>query len=335
MDTIAIKPGSTYTSIYVSGQGLVLKEPSVVAFDLKSKKKLRAVGCEAIAMRDSAPDVTVLSPMNEGIISEPELYTLMLKEFLNKICPLEALFRPRYEAVVGVPIGLSVDEREMYENVMIEAGIIGVTLVPNIILSAIGADLPVSTGKGMLAVNIGGGRSEIALLSGCGILNGCGVSIGGDAMDKAIIQFAANEYNMKISRESARKIREEIGTLYENDIASMVVSGIDISSNVLENASIPAYEIREVILPYYLRICELIKTTIKFCPANLVRDIMNGDIAITGGASKVPGIKSLFMQQLSLPVQTFDHPEYLQISGAARLLNNDELMQKLIGGGSV
>ncbi len=334
MVTIAIKPGSTYTSIYVADQGLVLKEPSVVAFDVKSKKKLRAVGYEAIAMRDSALGVTVLSPINEGIISEPELYTLMLKEFLGKICPVDAILRPRYEAIVGIPMGLSLEEREMYENVMIEAGIMGVTLVPNIILAAIGADLPVGTGRGMV-INIGGGRTEIALISGGGILNGCGVSIGGDAMDKAIVQFTASKYNMNISRENACKLRQEIGTLCEYDMASSVVSGIDITSKVPESASIPAYEIREVILPYYMRICDLAKTIIRSCPANIVRDIIGGEIAITGGASNIPGIDTLFMRQLSLPVKVFLRPEYIQMTGAKRLLNNNELMQKLVDGGLV
>ncbi len=335
MEHIAIKPGSTYTSIYVHGHGLVLREPSLISFDGRDRKNLRAVGYDAAALRENAPDVTTVSPISDGIITEPEIFSVMLKAFIDKICPDEAIIRPRYDAIVGIPLGLTMDEREMYEDAVIEAGVNSVTLVPNIVLSAIGADLPVGTGKGMVAVNIGGGRTEMAVISCGGIINGCGVSIGGSTMDRAIAEFVASSCNMRISLDEARKVREEIGTLYENDIATMTINGQDVTSRIPEVASVRAFDIRDVIMPYYIRICELVRTLIGSCPASLAREISGSEIAITGGASNIPGIDKLFMQQLSVNARAFDRPEYLQMTGAGRLLSDDELMKQLLSGGSV
>lgn len=335
MTTIAIKPGSTYTSIYVSGHGLVLKEPTVAAFDENNRKHVRAVGHEALAMRGKAPNVTVISPVSEGVISEPEIFAMMLKCFLDKICPIDAVFRPRYKAIVAIPLGLSMEEREMYEDVMLDAGIRSVTLVPSVVLSAIGADLPVGTGNGMISVNIGGGRTEVALLSYGGIIDGCGVGIGGQILDEALVDYTTGKYGVRIGVDQARKVREEIGSLYDNDKACMTVGGMNVASNVPETVNIYALDVRDVALPYFMRICDLVKTIIKGCPVNVANDIMNNGIIITGGVSNIHGIDVLFMEQLGLPVKIYTRPQYLQIVGAGKLLTNDELMNQLITGGSV
>lgn len=335
MTTIAIKPGSTYTSIYVAGHGLVLKEPTVAAFDGKNRKRIRAVGNEALAMKGKAPNVTVISPVTEGVISDPEIFTLMLRQYLDKICPVDAVVRPRYKAIVAIPLGLTLDEREAYEDVMLDAGISSVTLVPSIVLSAVGADLPVGTASGLLVVNIGGGRTEIGLLSYGGIIDGCGVGIGGETLDKALVDYVIGKYGVKISLQDARRVREEIGSLYDNDVASMTVGGMNIASNVPENVNIFALDVRDVALPYLSRVCDLVKTIIKSCPVGIAGDIMNGGVAITGGVSNILGIDEYFIDKLSLPVKIYQRPEYLQIKGAGKLLYNDELMQQLITGGSV
>ncbi|MBR2970729.1 MAG: rod shape-determining protein [Clostridia bacterium] len=335
MTTIAIKPGSTYTSIYVHGYGLVLKEPTVAAFDDREKKQVRAVGYEALAMRGKAPGVTVVSPITDGVISQPEIFTGILKAFLDKICPVGVTLKPKYKALVAIPLGLTVGEREMYEDVMLDAGISSVTLVPAIVLSAIGADLPVGTGNGMLTVNIGGGRTEIALLSYGGIIDGCGVGIGGEKFDKALVDFIMGKYNLKISTDEAKRIREEIGTLYENDIASIAASGMNIVSNVPEVKTVYALDVMDVVKPYLINVCDLIKTIIKSCPVDIAGDIMNSGVVITGGITNIPGIDELFMEQLMLPVKMFERPQYVQIVGAGKLLCNDELMNQLVAGGSV
>lgn len=332
---IAIKPGSTFTSIYVAGHGLVLKEPTLVALIGKDKKQIRAFGYDALAMRGKAPNVTVISPISDGIIKEPEIFTRLLKEFLIKICPETAIFAPRYKAIVSIPLGLADEEREMYEEAFLDAGILSVTLVPGIVLSAIGADLPVGTGRGMLAVNLGGGKTEIALLSYGGIVNGCGVGIGGNVFDNALIDFLLYKYNIKISLDTATKIREEIGSLYDNDIATMTVSGIDKSSNLPTQATVCASDVSEVLKPYFVRICDLILTIVKACPPSIARDVYNGGLIITGGVSNIPGIDDFFRERLSLPVKVFVKPEYVQIVGAGKLIGNNELMDKLISGGSV
>lgn len=332
--TLAIKPGTTHTLIYVAGHGLVLKEPTLTAFDGKSCRRVRAVGYEALAMRGKAPGVNVISPIREGIVVEPEIFTLMLKEYIGKIFE-NNVFKPRLRAIVSIPLGLTLTEREMYEDALIEAGIGSVTLVPGVILSAIGADMPVGTGKGMLNINMGGGRTDIALISYGGIINGCGVGIGGGAFDKAIVDYLVGKYGIRISFDAAKKLREDIGSLYDNDISNQTVSGMDINSNVPEFATVYALDIRDVIKPYLSRICDLTKTIIKSCPADIANDLMEGGISLTGGVSNMPGIKEFFMKTFDLPVKSYENPEYLQIVGAGKLISDDKLLEELVNGGSV
>lgn len=333
MNTIAIKPGSTYTSIYVEGHGLVLREPTLAAYS-KNSRRIRAVGYEALEMRGKAPNIRVVSPLSEGIICDPESFSLMLREFLAKIFE-DRFFRPRLDAVVSIPLGLSVSEREMYEDAVFDAGVRQVTLVPGVVLSAIGADLPVGTGRGMLNVNLGGGRTDMALLTYGGIINGCGVALGGITFDKAVSDYLVGRYGIRIEPETARKLREDVGSLIENDMAASTISGMNINANVPELGIIYATDVREVIKPYLMRICDLVKTIVKSCPASVARDLMESGISLTGGVSNTLGIREFFMNALGLPVRIYDRPEYLQIVGAGKLIGNEELMEQLVKGGSI
>ncbi len=331
---IAVKPGATYTSIFAEGHGLVLREPTLVAFDDKNRRKVRAVGYEALSMQGKAPNVSVVSPMTDGIVSEPDVFTLMLREFLNKIF-VDYIFKPRMDAFVAIPLGLTLAEREMYEDALIDAGVVSATLIPGVILAAIGADLPVGTQKGIMSVNLGGGRTDMALLSYGGILNGCGVAIGGSAFDRAVVDYIVGRYGIRIDAEAAKKLREDVGTLVENDAAYCNVSGMDISSDAPQLVPVHASDIREVITPYLVRICDLTKTIIKTCPSNIAKDIMTDGISLTGGVSNMPGIGEFFMKQLGLPVTRYSRPEYLQITGLSKLLGSEVLMDQLVRGGAV
>lgn len=331
--TIAIKPGSMFTSIYVEGHGLVLREPTLAAYG-KNSRKVRAVGYEALEMRGKAPNISVVSPISEGIICEPEVFSLILKEFLVRIFE-DSFFMPRLNAIVSIPLGLSVSEREIYEDAVFDAGVKSVTLVPGVVLSAIGADLPVGTARGMLNVNLGGGRTDMALLSYGGIINGCGVALGGITFDKAISDYLVGRYGIRISLETARQLREDVGSLLENDMAASTISGMNINTNIPVLACIYASDIREVVRPYLMRICDLTKTIIKSCPTTIANDLMAGGISLTGGISNMLGIREFFMEMLGLPVRIYDKPEYLQILGAGKLISNDDLFEQLEKGGSV
>lgn len=333
MLNIAIKTGSTYTSIFVSGYGLVLREPTVVAFENANLKRIRAVGTDALQLVGKSPNLTFVNPVREGVINEPDVCARMVREYLNRITE-HFVFRPKISAIVAIPIGLSVEEREMYEYVFAEAGISSVTLVPEVILSAIGADMPLTT-AGMIALNIGGGHTEAASLSHGTIVKGCGVSIGGETFDQAIADYILGKYNVRVSLETARMAREQVESLQENDISSAVVSGMDIIQNAPSSINLYALDVLEVIKPYFLHICDVVKTIIKTCPAAIAEDVLDNGLFVTGGLGRVPGLNKLLYDELGLPVKTFDRPEYVQILGGGKLLNNKALIKALTDNGVI
>lgn len=229
---IAVEIGTGYTSIYVPGNGIVLREPTMIAFigDPKNKR-VHAVGAQAEKMRGKTPERTnIVEPVVDGVIADAEACGVLLKEFVKKILPQNYIFFPRIKAIVGIPTGLSLEERAVYEDVCAAAGIGEVTMIDNIILSGIGLDIPIDAAGGGVVVNIGAGTTEIAAMSLAGVVSGCGVTIGGNMMDKAIMDFIAGKYDLKIGITTARKLKNEIGSLYENDTSEMFVSGRDVKT---------------------------------------------------------------------------------------------------------
>lgn len=329
---IAVEIGTGFTSIYLPGNGIVLREPTVIAFigDPKNKR-VHAVGAAAEAMIGKTPErTTVVEPVVGGIITQPEACGILLREFVKKIVPSSYVFFPRIKAVLGIPTGLDLSERNLYEEVCAAAGIADVVMVENILLSGLGIDMPVSAAGGGIVVNIGAGATEIAALSLAGVVSGCGVTIGGQMIDKAIVDHIAGKYDLKVGTLTARKIKEQIGSLYENDTAELTVSGRSVTTKNIGTALIAACEICGVIKPYYLRIADAVESIINMCPPEIVADIHSRGLFVVGGGSKILGLEQTFSERLGVRIHTVEDPSYCVIMGAGKLVGDKNLLQAVL-----
>lgn len=328
---IAIDIGTSFTSIYAENQGVVLREPTLIAYTGRDdQRKPDCVGDEVADIVGKAPEnTTIVRPVVSGYISDVNAATMMMRQFMSKVDWSKSLFS-RVNAIVAVPTGISVEERKQYGDVCYDSGISTVEMVDNIILSAIAMDLPIETPSGNLIVNIGGGSTEIALISMCGIITGCSVSIGGDMMDTAVGDYIVGKYGLRISKTVARKIKEEIGSLYSNDNAAIEIKGVNAKTMIPASCTVYATDIYESLMPYYSKIAEAVRDVIKTCPKSFAADLTERGLYVTGGASKILGLKRVFTRALDLDVHMSDSPDYSAAVGGGKLLGNKPLLKKIL-----
>ncbi|MGN1094532.1 MAG: rod shape-determining protein [Candidatus Neoclostridium sp.] len=328
---IALDIGTCFTSIFVENQGVVLREPTLIAYTGKDEaRKLCCVGDDAADIIGKAPDnTTIVRPVHGGYISDPAAATMMLGQYLNKINVEKSLFT-RVNAIMAVPTGLSVEERKQYGDVCYEAGIASVDMVDNVMLSALSMNLPVDAASGNLVVNIGGGSTEIALVSLCGIITGCSVSIGGDMMDAAICDYVVGKYGLRISKALAKKIKEDVGSLYPNDNAGMEIKGVNSKTLVPATCTVYATDVYEALMPYYSKVAEAVRDVIITCPKSFAADLSEKGVFVTGGASKILGLERVMKKALDIDVHVSQSPDYSACIGGGKLLGNRELLNKIL-----
>ena len=328
--SIAIKLGSCNTSIFKQGEGIVLFEPSLVAYTGSGKDRdVKAVGSRAKRMQGRTDDQTfVMSPIFEGRITDVELACVMLKSFLNKVIK-RGIIKPRIKAVVCIPIGLSLSERKTFEKVCYSVGIQDVVLVPSIICGAIGYNFPVSEPDGICLVNIGGGSTDIAVVSLNSIIQGVNIGVGGEVIDKAIEKHIANRFGIQIGHGVAEALKEEIGSLYKNDISKVEISGIDIETKMARDVVVESQDLYEVLENYYEKIIEAIKSILNECPPNIVQDVITKGVYLMGGTSLMTGVEQYFRRGLGLSVKIEDYTTAIDCLGAGKLLSDAKLLKEL------
>jgi len=327
---IAIDIGTSYTSLFVRGAGVVLREPSVVAVS-GTKNKVKAVGFDAVEMMGKNPDnVRVLFPVKDGYIADTQGASLMLRKFLEKITPPNALFYPRFKGVLAAPTGLAPEERVKYEQVCNTAGCGEVTMADSILMSGLGINLPIERAFGGLVVDIGGGITQIASISMCGVLSGCAVGINGEMMDKALSDFILGKYRCRVGLKTLRKIKTDIGSLFENDTATTTVSGVDAASKELKTFVITAADVGEALRVYYSKIADSIERVINKCPPEAAAEIHRSGIHITGGAAAIRGLEAFMSRKLKLAVSVPHYPHLATITGAGKVLTDRDLLAEII-----
>nr|MCR5553288.1 rod shape-determining protein [bacterium] len=242
---LAIKLGSSVTTIYKQGEGFILSEPSLVAVNLKyNEKQIVAVGSEAKKFIGKSSDsgISVVSPISEGIINDSALASEMLKHFLLKVCP-KHIFKPTIRALICVPLGISLAEKLTFERTCYAAGVSDCVLIPSVVCAAIGAGVNIESSEAHMVVGIGAGCTDIAIFSENMLINGVNIGLGGSNIDKAIIQQIYNNCSLIISDEMAEKIKKDIGSLYYNDLNSVEVSGKDAETGKAREEVITAVDI--------------------------------------------------------------------------------------------
>ena len=328
---LAIDLGTANTCVYVKGKGIVLREPSVVAVkrDNRGNNKVLAVGSEAKRMLGRTPgNIVAIRPMKDGVIADFEVTEAMLRHFISKVHNSRRLVRPRI--VICVPTGITQVEKRAVRESAQSAGAREVFLIEEPMAAAIGADLPITEPTSNMVVDIGGGTTEVAVISLAGIVYSKSVRIGGDKMDEAILQHVKRKYNMLIGESSAEDIKTTIGSAYPlNEELVMDVKGRDLVSGIPQNISITSEEVRKAISEPVDSIVQAVRIALEQTPPELAADIVDRGIVLTGGGALLKGLDSLLREETSLPITVVEDPLSTVALGSGKVLDNLDVLREV------
>ncbi|MFQ5646585.1 MAG: rod shape-determining protein [bacterium] len=325
---LSVDLGTANTLVFVRGNGIVLNEPSVVAVE-EGTKAVLAVGNEAKQMLGRTPgNIVAIRPMEDGVIANFEIAEAMLRYFITKVHNRKKLVRPRI--VICVPSGITQVEKRAVRESAQQAGAREVYLVEEPMAAAIGANLPITEASGNMIVDIGGGTTEIAVISLAGIVFSLSVRVGGDEMDDAIVQHLKRKYNLLIGERTAEEIKINIGSAFQMDEErTMSVKGRDLVAGIPKTMEIDDTEIRECLSETSLSILEGVKTALEQTPPELASDIIDRGIVLAGGGSLLAGLDSLIREETKLPVFYAEDPLSCVALGAGMILNELDLLKRI------
>lgn len=324
---MGIDLGTANTLIYVKGKGILLREPSVVAINCDTKKVL-AVGLEAKQMIGRTPgNIVAIRPLKDGVIADFDVTQTMLKKFIEKVSPKSAFTSPRI--VVCFPSGVTEVEKRAIDEATKQAGAREVLLMEEPMAAAIGAGLPVNEPTGSMIVDIGGGTTEVAVISLGGIVTSKSLRVAGDELDQSIINYIKKEYNLAIGERTAEAIKMELGSAFpaENE-GSMQIKGRDLVSGLPKILDITQVEVREALKEPVAAIIEAIKTTLEKTPPELAADIMDKGIMLAGGGAMLKGLDKLINHETHMPVHIAEYPLDCVALGAGKALDNIDKVSK-------
>lgn len=332
---LGIDLGTANTLVYVKGKGIVIREPSVVARHKKTKQVV-AIGREAKKMLGKTPGtIEAFRPLKDGVIADFDAAAAMLKHYIGLVHqqPTRSFFPkiPRPKVVIGIPSGVTEVERRAVQEAAIMAGAREAYLIEEPMAAAIGAGLPIEESTGSFICDIGGGTSEIAVLSLGGIVVNRSIRVAGDEMDEAIISFMRLKYSLLIGEQTAEDIKITVGSAYPVDKSDRqtVVRGRDIETGLPKSIRIGEAEIREALATVIQEIIEGISETIEETPPELVGDIMEHGIVLAGGGALVRGMDKLIAQEVKMPVWVTEDPQTAVVRGCGKLLDDKALLGKV------
>ena len=327
---IGIDLGTASILVYIKGKGVVLKEPSVVAFD-RDTGKVKAIGEEARLMIGRTPgNIIAVRPLRQGVISDYTVTEKMLKYFIKKAVGRKTLRKPRIS--VCIPSGATEVEKKAVEDATYSAGARDVQIIEEPVAAAIGAGIDISKPCGNMIVDIGGGTTEIAVISLGGIVTSCSIRIGGDEMDSSIVQNIKRMYNLMIGERTAEEIKINIGTAIvtpETD-TSMDIRGRDLVSGLPKTITIQAKEIREALGEPIYKIVDAVKATLEKTPPELAADVMDHGIMMTGGGALLKNLDQLLAHETGMPVLVAEDPLSCVGEGTGKSLENIELLKRVV-----
>ena len=326
---LAIDLGTATTLTYVKGKGIVSHEPSVVAVqrDAVGQKRVLAVGKEAKEMLGRTPgNIVAIRPMKDGVIADFEVTEAMLRYFITRAHNRKTLVRPRI--IICVPSGITEVEKRAVRDAALAAGAREVYLIEEPMAAAIGAGLPITEPSGNMIVDIGGGTTEVAVISLAGIVFSRSVRVAGDKMDEAIVQHMKRKYNLLIGERTAEQIKKTIGNAYpEDEVRTMEVKGRDLVAGVPRTLTVDSAEIREALQEPIRAIVEAVRIVLERTPPELSADIVDKGIVLTGGGAQLKGLDLLLREETGLPVMLSDNPECAVVFGTGKALDQIELLR--------
>jgi len=318
--------GTATTLVYVKGEGVVLCEPSVVAIR-KSTSRVEAVGEEAKRMLGRTPGTIVaIRPMKDGVIADFEVTEAMLRYFIKKVHHRKVLRRPRL--VIAIPSGITEVEKRAVKDSAERAGAREVFLIEEPIAAAIGVGLPIQDPIGNMIIDIGGGTTEIAVISLAGVVFSRSIRIGGDEMDEAIVEYLKKTYNLMVGERTSEDIKIKIGSAYPLDEEmSLEVRGRDLVAGLPKTVTITSEEIREALQEPLRAILESTKISLERTPPELAADLIEHGIVMAGGGSLLRGLDKLISEETGLPVHVADDPVTAVAQGTGKVLDNLRLLK--------
>ncbi|MEQ5774963.1 MULTISPECIES: rod shape-determining protein [Thalassospira] len=330
---MAVDLGTANTLVYVKGRGIVLNEPSVVAItDEKGKKQVLAVGEEAKLMLGRTPGyIQAIRPLRDGVIAEFHIAEEMIKHFIRKVHNRRSFASP--EVIICVPSGSTAVERRAIQESAESAGARKVWLIDEPMAAAIGAGLPVTEPTGSMVVDIGGGTTEVAVLSLGGIVYARSVRVGGDKMDEAIIAYIRRTHNLLVGESTAERVKKEIGSACapdDGDGATMEIRGRDLMNGVPKELLISERQIAESLAEPVSAIIEAVKVALEQTPPELAADIVDKGIVLTGGGAMLGNLDYVLRHATGLPVSIADDPLSCVALGTGRALEEKKMLRNVL-----
>ncbi|MBK7399892.1 MAG: rod shape-determining protein [Myxococcales bacterium] len=331
---LAIDLGTANTLIYVKGKGIVSCEPSVVAVkrDERGQKKVVAVGREAKEMLGRTPgNIEAIRPLRDGVIADFEVTEAMLRHFIERAHDRRTLVKPRI--IICVPFGITEVEKRAVKESAESAGAREVYLIEEPMAAAIGAGLPITEPSGNMIVDIGGGTTEVAIISLTGIVYSQSVRVGGDKMDEAIIAYVKRKYNLAIGEQTAERVKMTIGNAYAPEVpSSMEVKGRDMVAGVPKTVVVNSDEIREALQEPLNAIVDAVRVALEKCPPELAADIVDKGVVLTGGGALLKNLDVLLREETGLPVMLSDDPLSAVVLGSGKVLDHMDLLAQVAVG---
>lgn len=326
---IGVDLGTSNVRIFVKGRGVVLNEPSVVALN-KLTGEVLAVGTAAKEMLGRTPDnIVAVKPLKDGVIADFDCTRLMLETFISKVMPKSLFARPRM--VISIPYGITDVEERAVEGVAYKAGAKEVYLIEEIMAASFGSKIKVERAEGSMIVDIGGGTSEMAVLSLGGIVVSNSLRLGGEKFDKDIVEYVKHKFNCIISEADAEEVKKEIGSAYATMTEEKyTVKGRNLNTGLPENITLTTRDVQEAIMGSIERIVKAIKATLEQTPPELSADIMEHGVIIAGGSASIKNLDRYISGELGIPVHIAENPLDCVVKGLGTTLDSIEVLKKAV-----